>query len=526
MTTAAQVIEWIEGNLEIPHGEGAGQPFKVLPHHRKFIRGMMREGVTTAALSQARGGGKSMLASALGIAALVGPLAPERGGQIVIVAASFAQGKRSIFDSIMAMMQPIMAARLEGSFRTADSMGRAEIEDKDTGNTLIVLGANAKTAQGLRPSYAILDEGGSWPYPGGDRLWSAIEQAQGKSPGSRIIAISTRPDEAGAAGWFGRLLESSDPSVYSQLHSPKAKDGVVPLTWHAVKAANPGLKYFPGLEKSLRQRLRRAQADDAEAAAFRCYALNAGTPADHAEAICTPQDWQACEVELLPPREGWYALGADLGEGTSWTAFSAYWPATGRLECVAFCGGDISIEERARQDHQDPVLYSRMVQAGHLIMTPLAVPDERECLAFVLARWGTDCRTMKADYYKRKRLEAAMQQVGFSPALQEWEGSTWKSGSESLDAFRTAIRLRKLRVQPNLVLRHAIRCAMVERYVGQTPRLRRGGRGRDDQIMAAVAAVSVGDQYYAAIPAQPVEPIVFTPTDIAHSMAQGAASWA
>ena len=61
--------------LEITQGRVAGQRFTVLPWQRRFVRGAFRDGVSSAALSVARGNGKTTLVA---VAALVGPLAQAR----------------------------------------------------------------------------------------------------------------------------------------------------------------------------------------------------------------------------------------------------------------------------------------------------------------------------------------------------------------------------------------------------------------------------------------------------------------
>ena len=81
---ANRIAYWL-GKLEVTEGPLAGEPFKVLPFQRRFIRGVMRNSEVT--LTIARGNGKTTLAAALGAVALAGPLAAARG-PIVLVAGS------------------------------------------------------------------------------------------------------------------------------------------------------------------------------------------------------------------------------------------------------------------------------------------------------------------------------------------------------------------------------------------------------------------------------------------------------
>ena len=71
------------GGLVVTQGRAAGEPFKVLPWEKRFIRGAFGPNVVEAALSVARGNGKSTLVAGLGAAALDGPLAVSRGETIM-----------------------------------------------------------------------------------------------------------------------------------------------------------------------------------------------------------------------------------------------------------------------------------------------------------------------------------------------------------------------------------------------------------------------------------------------------------
>ena len=71
-----ELTDYLEG-LEVTQGQGIGEPFRLLPWERRFIRGAFATD-HDAALSVARGNGKTCLVSALGCSALEGPLAKER----------------------------------------------------------------------------------------------------------------------------------------------------------------------------------------------------------------------------------------------------------------------------------------------------------------------------------------------------------------------------------------------------------------------------------------------------------------
>ena len=71
---SGDLTKWIE-NLTLTRGFKAGDKFKLLPFQRQFIRGAFKRGVYRAALSCARGPGKTSLLAAIAAAAVRGPLA-------------------------------------------------------------------------------------------------------------------------------------------------------------------------------------------------------------------------------------------------------------------------------------------------------------------------------------------------------------------------------------------------------------------------------------------------------------------
>ena len=95
-------LERYLSGLTVSQGRRAGEPFAVLPWQRRFVRHAFAPGVQSAALSVARGNGKTALLSGIAAATLDGPLAVPRG-ETVIVAASFEQA-RIAFDHVLAFM--------------------------------------------------------------------------------------------------------------------------------------------------------------------------------------------------------------------------------------------------------------------------------------------------------------------------------------------------------------------------------------------------------------------------------------
>ena len=103
--TARQVIAWLD-TLTVTEGPRAGERLRLVPFQRQFVRGLM--GHQEAALSIARGNGKTTLAAALAACALAGPLANVRA-QTIIVASSFTQAKIA-FQHVLWFLRPVCEA--------------------------------------------------------------------------------------------------------------------------------------------------------------------------------------------------------------------------------------------------------------------------------------------------------------------------------------------------------------------------------------------------------------------------------
>ena len=122
-------LESYLSGLTVSQGRRAGEGFEVLPWQRRFIRGAFAPGVQSAALSVARGNGKTALLSGIAAATLDGPLAVPRG-ETVIVASSFEQA-RIAFEHVVAFMGDKLGDKAR--WKVWDTAQQARIEDKVTG---------------------------------------------------------------------------------------------------------------------------------------------------------------------------------------------------------------------------------------------------------------------------------------------------------------------------------------------------------------------------------------------------------
>lgn len=201
------VIDWCEDWLLQPDGDLAGEPFRFTHEQMNFIlwwyaltpvgdkaRFIYRRGV----LRRSKGWGKSPFLGALALAELLGPVrfggwdadgepygVPEAAATVVVAGVSQAQTENTM-SAIRAM---------------AEDSGLVEEYGLDVGLTRILapgerkivpMTANAATAEGGRPTFAIMDETHWWTRTnGGHALARVIRRNLGKRPGGMARVVET-----------------------------------------------------------------------------------------------------------------------------------------------------------------------------------------------------------------------------------------------------------------------------------------------------------------------------------------------
>ena len=260
------LLEYLS-KLTVSQGRLTGQPFKVLPWQRRFICSAFASGTQSAALSVARGNGKTALLSGIACATLDGPLVVSRG-EVVIASSSFSQA-RIAFEHVVAFMGEKLKDR--GRWKVWDTAQQARIECRVTGARVRCIGSDPRRAHGLAPTLTLADEPAQWPETTGERMVAALTTAAGKQAHSRFVALGTRP--ADAEHWFSKMLVGT--ADYAQCHAARTDDPKGhKRTW---LRANPSLAHMPDLEAVIRKESGEAKRDPSLLAAFDALRLNLGT---------------------------------------------------------------------------------------------------------------------------------------------------------------------------------------------------------------------------------------------------------
>lgn len=485
-----RLVEYVEG-LSITQGDGAGEPFPLLPWQRRFLHGAWGQD-GSAALSIARGNGKTTLVAALGAAAVDGPLAKPRA-EAVIVASSFEQG-RIAFDHALAFLRS-RGHDLEDrrKWRVNDTAMKAAVEYKPTGSRIRCIGSDPQRAHGLAPVLAILDEGGVWPHTSSGRMYSAIRTSLGKIPGAKLVALGTMP--ADEEHWFRALL--NNPLAYGQVHAATSEDRAKrPYRLATIRKANPSWEYLPTLRHTVLREREEARADPALAAQFRALRLNGGVSDVMAAELIDAEAWGRIEAAGEARRSGPYVLGVDLGGGAAMSAVAGYWPMTGRLEARAAFPSLPPLDERERADGVDG-LYRRMVGRGELWLSGEHAVDLPAFLCGVVTDWGAPA-CVTADRWKEKDLAQALQAARVPRCPWIPRGQGFRDGGQDVSAFRRACLEGRVRPVVSLLLRAAMREARTVADPARNEKLAKASEGgrrvkaRDDAAAASIVAVAEG----------------------------------
>lgn len=487
----AGVADWLAG-LRVTQGPDAGNPLRLLEWEREFLFRALQPGVRQAALSVARGNGKTTLIAGLAAAAIAGPLRQPRA-EVVIVAASYSQA-RIAFEHVHAFLQERLVPR--SLWRVMSNQLGSMIEHRPSGARLRLLSSDPKRAHGIAPFMVIADEPAQWTTGTGERMYSALLTSLGKVTNSRLIALGTRP--ARREHWFQRLLDSDGESgIAAVCHAAGPDDDIhAPETW---LSANPSLPAMPELADTIRAESEAARKNPALGAAFRALRLNLGTPDSlDRECLIDIDVWREC-CDHATERRGRYVLGVDLGGSLAISAAVACWPATGRLEALSQVGDNPDLDRRGSIDGVGE-LYSQAFYHGELGVNPGRVADVGALLGRVRDTWGAP-GVIVCDRWRLAELRDTLDRMDWGRLPVMPRGQGYQDGNADVRRFREAVAERRVHPAALYLLLEAgvADATLVADPAGNIKLAKsteggRRGRARDDVAAAAILAVAHADR--------------------------------
>ncbi len=424
MTRGEKVIAFIERYCFVPSGASVGKPIQLAGFQREFILAVYDNphGTRRAYLSVGRKNGKTALIACLLLAHLVGPEA-KLNSQLVSGALSREQAA-IVFDLAAKMVQ--LSPELSKIVRIVPSGKRLIGLAMNT--EYKALAAEGRTAHGLSPILAILDEMGQVRGPQNDFV-DAITTSQGAHESPLLIVISTQaPTDADLMSiWLDDAIRSADPTMVCHLYA--APDDCELMDRKAWAAANPALGLFRS-EQDVEEQARQAERMPATENTFRVLTLNQRR--NMVAAFVSPNVWKSGngEAEAL---DGMVYGGLDLSATTDLTALVLTCRKNGVLHVHPFFWmPQDSVADAAKRDRAP---YDVWVRQGLLRTTPGKVID----YDFVARDIGQICAGLNVakigfDRWRMDRMKNSLERMGVELPLEPF-GQGYVSMSPALDAL-------------------------------------------------------------------------------------------
>lgn len=425
MTRAARVIRFIETYCLTPDGAHVGKPIVLAEFQKQFIRAVYDnpDGTRRAILSVSRKNGKSALIAGLLLCHLVGPEA-KQNSQLVSGAMSRDQAAL-VFGLAAKMVQ--LSPKLSAIVRIVPSGKR--LIGLPLNTEYRALAADGKTAHGLSPVLAILDEIGQVRGPQSDFI-DAITTSQGAHDAPLLIAISTQAanDADLLSVWLDDARNSQDPRIVSHVYAAPA--GCDLLDESAWAAANPALGVFRSMD-DLREQLTQAQRMPSMENSARNLLLNQRVST--VSAFISPNVWQSCAGQVLPFGDAPVYCGLDLSARCDLTALVIIGKIAGVWHVVPhFWTPEQGLIDRARRDRAPYDVWHRQ---GYLHSTPGATIDYEfvaSDMAAILA--GLNVQAIAFDRWRIDLLKKELDKIGSDLPLVA-HGQGFRDMSVSLDAL-------------------------------------------------------------------------------------------
>lgn len=429
MTRGEKVIKFIHQFLVVPEGKYVGKPLILDDFQKKFILDVYDNPNKTrrAILSIARKNGKTGLIAGIVLAHLVGPEA-KLNSQIISGARSRDQASQVFnYASKMVMLSPKLSEIVRVIPSGKKLIGLPlNVEYK-------ALSAEAKTAHGLSPIVAILDEVGQVRGPQDDFI-DAITTAQGAHDAPLLLAISTQA--ADDADLFSQLIDdalnSHDPKIVCHLYTaPKDVSLMDKQGW---KEANPALGTFRSLE-DLEEQAKQAVRMPSSENTFRNLCLNQRVSV--VSPFISRDVWKSCGGEVLPFGDAPVWAGFDLSVRTDLTSLQVIGKINGVWHVKGyFWTPEQGLFDRAKRDRQP---YDTWVKQRYLQTTPGQTVDYEYVAQDVVAIFQS--LNVKGIAYDRWRIDIfkkELAKLGLELPLIEY-GQGFKDMSAAIDALESEL---------------------------------------------------------------------------------------
>ena len=483
-TRGQRVIAFIEEFCRIPEGEHVGKPMRLAAFQRQFILDIYDNPIGTrrAYLSIARKNGKSALIAALLLAHICGP---EAHTNTQIVSGAMSRDQAALVFALASKMvnldqRLIDVTRIIHSTKRIIGLAR-NVEYR-------ALAAEGKTAHGLSPILAVLDEMGQVRGPQSDFI-DAIITSQGAHANPLLIAISTQApnDNDLFSIWLDDAKDSKDPRIVSHVYeSPQDADLMDQAAW---AAANPALGTFRSLEDA-REQAERATRMPSFEATFRNLVLNQRV--EVAAPFISRSVWQANALE--PDERVFLAtpvyVGIDLSAKNDLTAMAILARQDGIWHArLYFWTPAATLAERSKRDRAP---YGVWASEGYIKAIP-GVSIDYETVAKDIADelGGYMIKSVAFDRWRFDMLKKELTDIGVELPLVPF-GQGYRDMTPALEALETTLLNNQLAHGFNPVLTMCMANTRVEMDAAGNRKLNKAkSTGRIDGAVALAMAMGI-----------------------------------
>lgn len=484
MTRGERVIAFIERYCKAPEGEHVGKPLKLEPFQVDFIREVYDNpaGTRRGILSIGRKNGKTALIAGILLAHICGP---EAVLNTQIVSGAMSRDQASVVFALackMIQLSPEMTkiTRIVPSSKRILGLTR-NVEFR-------ALSADGRTAHGLSPVLAILDELGQVRGPRSDFV-DAIITAQGAHKNPLQIVISTQsPNDADLLSiWIDDAKQSNDPHIVCHVYAAdKDCDLMDEKAW---VAANPAIGKFRSLKDVEEQAAQAVRMPSAEAT-FRNLVLNQRV--ETISPFISRGVWLANSQE--PDESAFYEcpvyVGLDLSAKTDLTAMVMLAFKDGRwhVKPVVWTP-EKGLRDRAKRDRAP---YDVWHQQGYLRTIPGASIDY-EVVAKEIADTLADCNVQAVgfDRWRFDLLKKEFDKLGLDLPLTPF-GQGFKDMAPALDTLETLLLNEQMSHGAHPVLTMCMANSRVERDPAGNRKLNKAkATGRIDAAIALAMAAGL-----------------------------------
>lgn len=490
VSRAERNIKWIERFCRVPEGKDIGKPIRLRDWQRAEIRKIYDNpaGTRTAIISFGKKNGKTALAAFLLLLHLCGPEAVQNT-QLPSTAQSREQAA-VLFNLAAKIVR--MSPDLNAVLVIRDTA--KQIFCPDLGTLYKALSAEASTAHGQSPAFAIHDELGQVRGPISE-LYNAIENAMGAHDAPMSIIISTQaPTDADL---LSVLIDDAktgrDPTVVLSLYT--ADPDLDPFSDEAIKQANPAFGDFLNA-KEVRKQAANAKAIPSQESLYRNYTLNQRV--DVNTPFISRAIWQANGGAVSEWDQAPVFAGLDLSSSADLTAFVPIaWMDDAWEVKPTFWLPKEGLAEKSRADR---VPYDQWSQAGYLETTH-GKAIEYEFVAHWLFGFCANHNVQKIafDRWGMKHLKPWLLKAGFTEANIESLfvefGQGFQSMSPALRDLETALLGGKVRHGDHPVLTMCAANAVVTMDPAGNRKLNKAkAAGRIDGMVSLTMAFGVAPQ--------------------------------